>query len=74
MQLQLLDRVAGCQSHAAYMAQCWERHQQLKAQMTDIANIGGPEQRLSLAGLIASVSLPGATFCCSTSQKMCCPR
>lgn len=59
MQLQLLDRVAGCQSHTAYVARCWERHQQLKAQMTDIANIGGPEQRLLLADLIASVSLPG---------------
>ena len=58
MQLQLLDRIAGCQSQAAHVAQCCEHHHQLKEQMADIASIGGPEQRLSLSALIASVSVP----------------
>ncbi|KAK9818486.1 hypothetical protein WJX74_010352 [Apatococcus lobatus] len=55
MQLRLLDRVAGCRCQAAHVAQCWERYQQLRQQMADIASVGGPEQRLSLSTLIASV-------------------
>ena len=56
MQLQLLDRVAGCSGLAAQRAQCWDRHQECGRQLEDLAGMGGPEQRQALEDLVTSVS------------------
>ena len=56
MQLQLLDRVAGCRAHAARLAECWQRHQVLEQQLQDIAALGGPDERMSLSDLIDNVT------------------
>lgn len=56
MQLQLLDRVAGCSAQADQMAICWQRHQDLGRQLDDLAAMGGPEQQQALRDLVDSVS------------------
>lgn len=56
MQLELLDRIAGCTLQCTQMAQFWQRHQELAQQLEDLTAMGGPEQRQVLEDLVDSVS------------------
>ena len=71
MQLELLDRVAGCTTQAAQMAECWERHQELAQQLQDLTAMGGPEQRQLLEDLVDSVRTASpsiALLCCQAAR------
>ncbi len=63
MQLQLLDRVAGCSVQATQMAQAWHQHQVLSQQLQDITAMGGPDQLQVLQDLVDSVSKPADAKC-----------